>query len=550
MPGSRPRPRRFRRAFGLAACLAALIVAACGKKGPPLPPFSHVPGAPPEAKVRRKGDRVEVQFKVPSANSDGRAPAHIDSVAVYALTGPGTDVTTPIFRKHAEPVASAVVREPPPPPPELKEGQPPPPPPPPRTDPGLDQGQPAVLWDTFTPADLLPLTMKEIVKARALREKQLKANPPPEPTVTPPEFGPPFAVPDVRYYAVVGLNGNDKGTFSQLFRVPLDEPPPAPAAPEIALAERRIDVSWTAPEGLRRPVLPNSLPPIAPTPAAVPVTSTPAAGAVPEEPSDDEDETPPAQPEAAPPAEAPAVPAAPPTIAEPAATAAPQAPAAPAAEGAAPPAAPAEGQPPAPGEPAAPPAEPPPLPARLLASFTTTTYTYAVYETAPPGFTPPPLQDGFVPRYPLLLTAAPVALTKWADTRFEAGSTHCYAVSTIATTGPVSVESAMSPSACVTARDTFAPAAPKGLAAVASVGAISLIWDANTEIDLAGYLVLRAPADGGELAPLTRLPIKETTYRDATVRRGVRYVYAIVAVDTAKPPNRSAESPHVEETAR
>jgi len=121
----------------------------------------------------------------------------------------------------------------------------------------------------------------------------------------------------------------------------------------------------------------------------------------------------------------------------------------------------------------------------------------------------------------------------------------------VAATGPAIVESALSAPTCVTVEDTFPPAAPKGLAAVASVGAISLIWDANAEADLAGYIVLRAPADGGgALAPLTKAPIRETTYRDASVKRGVRYVYAIVAVDNAKPPNRSPESAHVEETAR
>ena len=35
-----------------------------------------------------------------------------------------------------------------------------------------------------------------------------------------------------------------------------------------------------------------------------------------------------------------------------------------------------------------------------------------------------------------------------------------------------------------------------------------------------------------------------------TVKPGVRYVYAIVAVDRAVPPNRSALSARVEETAR
>ena len=50
---------------------------------------------------------------------------------------------------------------------------------------------------------------------------------------------------------------------------------------------------------------------------------------------------------------------------------------------------------------------------------------------------------------------------------------------------------------CVTPRDQFPPAAPQGLAVVPTAGQISLIWDANTEKDLAGYLVLRGEGPDG-----------------------------------------------------
>jgi hypothetical protein len=61
---------------------------------------------------------------------------------------------------------------------------------------------------------------------------------------------------------------------------------------------------------------------------------------------------------------------------------------------------------------------------------------------------------------------------------------------------------------------------------------------------------LRGEAPGDRLQPLTPTPIRETTYNDATVEAGVRYVYAIVALDRAVPPNVSAQSSRVEETAR
>ncbi|MCC7241646.1 MAG: hypothetical protein IT180_06950, partial [Acidobacteria bacterium] len=45
-------------------------------------------------------------------------------------------------------------------------------------------------------------------------------------------------------------------------------------------------------------------------------------------------------------------------------------------------------------------------------------------------------------------------------------------------------------------------------------------------------------------------PIRETTYRDLSVTPGVRYTYAVVAVDNASPQNVSGQSNRVEETSR
>ena len=141
------------------------------------------------------------------------------------------------------------------------------------------------------------------------------------------------------------------------------------------------------------------------------------------------------------------------------------------------------------------------------------------------------------------------------DSTFEVPLTafdvrRCFAVRALETIGERTIESELSPAVCATPVDTFAPAAPAGLAAVSGPGGINLIWNANTEPDLAGYLVLRGAAPGETLRAMTPLPIRETTYRDTDVRPGARYVYVVVAVDGATPPNISAQSARVEETAR
>ena len=148
------------------------------------------------------------------------------------------------------------------------------------------------------------------------------------------------------------------------------------------------------------------------------------------------------------------------------------------------------------------------------------------------------------------LTDKPVTALTWTDPAVEFGVERCYDVRTVTTQGAVSVESAPSPAACITPADTFPPPAPAALAAVAGEGAVSLIWKGVDAPDLAGYLVMRGEASSGELTPLFESPLRESTYRDTTAKPGVRYVYAVVAIDRATPPNRSALSNRVEETAR
>ena len=148
------------------------------------------------------------------------------------------------------------------------------------------------------------------------------------------------------------------------------------------------------------------------------------------------------------------------------------------------------------------------------------------------------------------LNPSPIADPKFEVGGVEYGKEQCFVVRSVQKFETVTIEGVPSAPACLTPLDKFPPAAPKGLRAVAEDGAISLVWDQNAEADLGGYMVLRGEVPGDTLAPLTPQPIADANYRDATVKPGVRYVYAVVAVDNATPRNSSAPSPREEATAR
>lgn len=145
------------------------------------------------------------------------------------------------------------------------------------------------------------------------------------------------------------------------------------------------------------------------------------------------------------------------------------------------------------------------------------------------------------------LTPDPVADPLFVDKTIEWHQERCYEVRSVVVVQGARIESAPSPGRCVLLRDTFAPAPPQGLVSVGSVGAISLIWTANREADLRGYMVLRAIEPSEELVPVTPEPIADTNFRD-TVPSGARVRYAVQAVDRAG--NRSAPSEPIVETAR
>ncbi|MEX2661082.1 MAG: hypothetical protein WD227_04090, partial [Vicinamibacterales bacterium] len=196
----------------------------------------------------------------------------------------------------------------------------------------------------------------------------------------------------------------------------------------------------------------------------------------------------------------------------------------------------------------------PAAPTGVMVAFTETsvgvTWMPPPVEGVLEAFAPPPVYNLYAGDGTAPLNPAPLKVPSFERPSVSFGSEECFVVRSAVVTGNLTIESPATAPVCVTPVDTFAPAAPTGFTAVAAEGGVNLIWEANTESDLAGYIVLRGDVPGDTLAPITASPITSTTYTDKTATTGRRYVYVVVAVDSATPPNTSPQSNRVEETAR
>jgi len=117
---------------------------------------------------------------------------------------------------------------------------------------------------------------------------------------------------------------------------------------------------------------------------------------------------------------------------------------------------------------------------------------------------------------------------EWMDSTAEFGKSYTYVVRSLVKAGTGEAESELSNEAAITPLDTFAPATPAGLTAVPSTSSIELVWERNTDNNLAGYRVYRALGDG----PFTRISDTEPlpAYSDHQVEPGKTYRYAVTAV--------------------
>jgi hypothetical protein len=468
--------------------VAALAIS-CGRKGPPLAPLHLVPVAPANMSVARVGDEAQIRFNVPSTNQNGPGPVAIDRIEVFAATVAGGAVrpSNREFLVSKYRIATIAVKPPP------VEGEAPPP--------------------ESTPPDNRPGPGDRTTFVETISEKTL------QPVFTTPAPPVPAVAPVVSTATPAGAAAAAAPPAAGAATAAPGAPAEAPVAPPTPSAT----VPAAAPPSAVAPVppLPNPTGAIEPVPA-VENAVTPAAAE-----SNPPLTTLPGAPTPAPVAPPPAYPSRIYAV-----------------RGVA-----KNGRP---GPPStrvelpliSPPAQPAAPKATATENSIVLTWTASAASGAPiayniykAGSTDP-------------INSAPVAEPKYERAGVTFGTEECFTLRAVQKLGAISLESSSSPSVCLTPRDTFPPAAPTGLSIVAGTGTMNLGWDANKEPDLAGYLILRGEAPGDTLQPLTPAPITATSYEDKTVKPGVRYVYVVIAVDNATPPNRSAPSARVEETAR
>ena len=178
------------------------------------------------------------------------------------------------------------------------------------------------------------------------------------------------------------------------------------------------------------------------------------------------------------------------------------------------------------------------LPATQVAGIS---YVYRIYRREKSSKTP-----SIAGELPVSIAAQP----QFLDSGFQWQKTYDFWIAVLTISGQygknvLQVEGKNSLPQTVFANDTFAPAPPVGLQAVASgVGQkpfVDLTWAPNTEPDLAGYNVYRRESNGSP-NKLNDQPVQTPTYRDSAVVTPKTYSFSVSAVDA-----RGNESPRSDE---
>lgn len=146
---------------------------------------------------------------------------------------------------------------------------------------------------------------------------------------------------------------------------------------------------------------------------------------------------------------------------------------------------------------------------------------------------------------PVRLTSFPVGEKEYKDRDISLERVYRYFVRAVASLVEPVLESDDSDAVEVRVVDTFPPAPPTGLTAVAGPGYVALSWQPCPESDLAGYRIWRREAGQEEFKMIASVVSEENTYLDGTVEKSRGYDYAITALDRTGNESRKSEKASV-----
>ncbi len=115
------------------------------------------------------------------------------------------------------------------------------------------------------------------------------------------------------------------------------------------------------------------------------------------------------------------------------------------------------------------------------------------------------------------------------DKDAQYGTKYIYTAVAFNDANKANAQSKMSEAQTITPIDTFKPAAPAGVTALASPNSVEISWDRNAERDIKGYLVYRS-IDGGAFTRIGDM-LLVPAYSDRDVHPGKKYSYQVIAVD-------------------
>jgi len=143
---------------------------------------------------------------------------------------------------------------------------------------------------------------------------------------------------------------------------------------------------------------------------------------------------------------------------------------------------------------------------------------------------------------------APVPATEYVDTRLRNGSKYIYAVRSMMELKGELVGGDTSREVEATPIDLRPPEVPTGVTVVRTDVGVKVFWDRNNSTEIGGYRVYRRALNRPDFQMIGEVNPEYTLFVDTKAASGVRYAYAVTAIDRAEPPNESDKSK--EATAR